>query len=158
MQSFNSSGCRSDIALQGGWDTHSSTLGLQTQQGHHLLEKKIKNGCQPKGPLFSTSQLLIIWLNGLTSNVSPLKCLLLPLQCGIQPKNPRKPDQKLGKSWYSLTRMVNFQSLQKRLFSDKQFGDNGEKLSQFRWSHLCQTLQNLLKPRDFLKRCLMHGY
>jgi hypothetical protein len=32
MQASNSSGCRNDIALHGGWDTHSSALGLQTQQ------------------------------------------------------------------------------------------------------------------------------
>jgi hypothetical protein len=32
MQVSNSSECRNDIALHGGWDTHSSALGLQTQQ------------------------------------------------------------------------------------------------------------------------------
>jgi hypothetical protein len=32
MQASNSSGCRNDIAVHGGWDTHSSALGLQTQQ------------------------------------------------------------------------------------------------------------------------------
>jgi hypothetical protein len=32
MQASISSGCRNDIALHGGWDTHSSALGLQTQQ------------------------------------------------------------------------------------------------------------------------------
>jgi hypothetical protein len=30
MQASNSSGCKNDIALHGGWDTHSSALGLQT--------------------------------------------------------------------------------------------------------------------------------
>jgi hypothetical protein len=33
MPASISSRCRSDIALHGGWDTHSSALGLQTQQG-----------------------------------------------------------------------------------------------------------------------------
>jgi hypothetical protein len=33
MQIYNSfSGCRNHSALHGGWDTHSSALGLQTQQ------------------------------------------------------------------------------------------------------------------------------
>jgi hypothetical protein len=32
MQASISSGCRNDTAVQGGWDTHSSALGLQTQQ------------------------------------------------------------------------------------------------------------------------------
>jgi hypothetical protein len=32
MQASISSGCKKAIALQRGWDTHSSALGLQTQQ------------------------------------------------------------------------------------------------------------------------------
>jgi hypothetical protein len=32
MQECISSGSRNDIAFHGGWDTHSSALGLQTQQ------------------------------------------------------------------------------------------------------------------------------
>jgi hypothetical protein len=32
MQASNPSGCRNDSALHGGWDTHSSALGYQTQQ------------------------------------------------------------------------------------------------------------------------------
>jgi hypothetical protein len=32
MQASISSGYRTDIALHGGWDTHSSALGLQTQK------------------------------------------------------------------------------------------------------------------------------
>jgi hypothetical protein len=32
MQAPISSGFRNDTALHGGWDTHSSALGLQTQQ------------------------------------------------------------------------------------------------------------------------------
>jgi hypothetical protein len=33
MQVYNSfSGCRNHSTLHGGWDTHSSALGLQTQQ------------------------------------------------------------------------------------------------------------------------------
>jgi hypothetical protein len=43
MQICTSSGCRTDIALHGGWDTHSSALGLQTQQynrySNYLLNK-----------------------------------------------------------------------------------------------------------------------
>jgi hypothetical protein len=31
MQASNSSGYRNDTALQGGWATHSSALGLQAQ-------------------------------------------------------------------------------------------------------------------------------
>jgi hypothetical protein len=32
MQASISSGSRNDSALHGGWDTHSSALGLKTQQ------------------------------------------------------------------------------------------------------------------------------
>jgi hypothetical protein len=32
MQASISSGCRNDTAVHGGWDTHSSALGLQTKQ------------------------------------------------------------------------------------------------------------------------------
>jgi hypothetical protein len=53
--------------------------------------------------------------------------------------------------------MVNWKNLQKKLFRDKHFGDEGVKLSEFRRSHLRQTLQNLLKPRGF-KAVLMHDY
>jgi hypothetical protein len=39
MQIYNSlSGCRSHSALHGGWDPHSSALGLQTQQKHKKLK------------------------------------------------------------------------------------------------------------------------
>jgi hypothetical protein len=31
MQAYSSLGCRNDMVLQGGWNTHSSALGLQTQ-------------------------------------------------------------------------------------------------------------------------------
>jgi hypothetical protein len=40
MQASNSSGCRNDIALHGGWDNHSSALGLQTQQMDKDQENK----------------------------------------------------------------------------------------------------------------------
>jgi hypothetical protein len=38
MQASMSSGCRNDIALHGRWDTHSSALGLQTQQNESFVE------------------------------------------------------------------------------------------------------------------------
>jgi hypothetical protein len=47
MQASISSGCRNDIALHGGWDAHSSALGLQTQQSDRkengLEERLIQN-------------------------------------------------------------------------------------------------------------------
>jgi hypothetical protein len=64
------------------------------------------------------------------------------------------PDQNIwekaipGDEGFSLTRRVNWQNLQ-ALFRDKQSGDKGGKLSQSRYSHLCQTSQKLLKPRGF---------
>jgi hypothetical protein len=40
MQVYNSfSGCRDHSALHGGWDTHSSALGLQTQQNYVICRK-----------------------------------------------------------------------------------------------------------------------
>jgi hypothetical protein len=37
MQASISSGCRNDIALHGGWDIHSSALGLQTQHNPNSI-------------------------------------------------------------------------------------------------------------------------
>jgi hypothetical protein len=42
VEAFNSSGCRNDIALQRGWATHPSALGLQTQQD--LVSKTLNTG------------------------------------------------------------------------------------------------------------------
>jgi hypothetical protein len=39
MPIYNSSGCRNHSVLHGGWDIHSSAIGLQTQQGHLIYAK-----------------------------------------------------------------------------------------------------------------------
>jgi hypothetical protein len=41
MQASIYSGCRNDIAVHAGWDTHSSALGLQPQQLYCTLLKNL---------------------------------------------------------------------------------------------------------------------
>jgi hypothetical protein len=93
--------------------------------------------------------LLIIWPKGSELALIPT----WPAQSF--PCNAENIQEKLScTEGISLTRMVNWQNFQRRLFRDS-LEVRREKLSQSKWIHLCQTPQNSLKPRGF-KEVILH--